>query len=338
MTDGQPYLRCKAKPMDKSYFNNLELLIAGSQVDELVTSILNNFEADFLGELKNNLLLLSSQYNKATKDRALNLVDYKEYSQDQARITNAFILVLGELKKKWADSQSTPVAPPASAAAPTVAPVNSGAITDTSTRSVEWLEQLMQRTRNVCHILLPSDGTMGTGIYLGKGWLLTNHHVLPSTKEITEGIVRFFYDKQTADGDRDMLSVRLSPEGFVTDEKLNFTFARLMDGDGDMARIETIPDFPLATAAPAAGDMVSLIHHPLGGIKKIDLMGEIITVEAERTIYRIFSQPGSSGGAVLNANHELLGVHTGRAPNQQMKYFLPIQCMANVFKSLKISE
>lgn len=321
--------------MDKSFFISLEQLIASSQIDELVSAILTNFETSFLGEVKNNVPLLSSQYNKATKDRALNLVDYKEYSQDQARITNAILLLLDELRKKWEEKQRTQTAD----TPPPVAPADTGLSRvvgadgkDESSRPITWLQQSLRAAQNVCHILLPSGG-MGTGVYLGKRYLLTNHFILPSPKVATDAIVRFFYDGTEGASGQAMLSVRLSENSFFTDDKIGVTIVELADDD-DIQLINAIPDLLIAGSPAQPGELVSLIHHPLGGTKKIDVLAEILEVKTEQVVYRAATHPGSSGGAVLNAGNELLGIHTGRLANG-VQYFTPV---SNFIKLLKDRE
>lgn len=324
--------------MDKSFFISLEQLIASSQIDELVNAILTNFEADFLGEVKNNVLLLSNQYNKATKDRALNLVDYKEYSQDQARITNAFLLVLDELRKKWEEKQNAqPVdtPPPASPAPAGLSRVLGAQGEHESSKPIAWLQQSLRAAQNVCQILMPS-GSIGTGVYLGKQYLLTNNFVLPSPKEAADAIVRFFYDGTEEAPGQAMLSVRLSGNTFFTDEKAGVTIVELADDD-DMPLINAIPDLPLAELPAQPGEVVSLIHHPLGGTKKIDVLAEILEVKTEQVVYRAATHPGSAGGAVLNSRNELLGIHTGRTANG-VQFFTPVSNFIKLLKDRKIAR
>ena len=139
---------------------------------------------------------------------------------------------------------------------------------------------------------------MGSGIVLGAGRVLTNaHNVRGSQATVT------FADGRTA-------------EGNVTGH----------DVDGDLAVIEAdtgqVPALPWATAAPAIGTPVFALANPggrglrvtFGTVSGIDRSfrgprGMRITGSLEHTAPLL---PGSSGGPVLDAQGQLLGINTNR--------------------------
>ena len=138
----------------------------------------------------------------------------------------------------------------------------------------------------------------GSGIVLGAGRVLTNaHNVRGSQVTVT------FADGRTAEGD-------------VTGH----------DIDGDLAVIEAdtgqAPALPWATAAPAIGMPVFALANPggrglrvtFGSVSGIDRTfrgprGLRITGSLEHTAPLL---PGSSGGPVLDAAGQLLGINTNR--------------------------
>ena len=138
----------------------------------------------------------------------------------------------------------------------------------------------------------------GAGIVLGAGRVLTNaHNVRGSQATVT------FADGRTA-------------EGNVTGH----------DVDGDLAVIEAdtgqVPALPWATAAPAIGTPVFALANPggrglrvtFGSVSGIDRTfrgprGVRITGSLEHTAPLL---PGSSGGPVLDAQGQLLGINTNR--------------------------
>ena len=138
----------------------------------------------------------------------------------------------------------------------------------------------------------------GSGIVLGAGRVLTNaHNVRGSQATVT------FADGRTA-------------EGNVTGH----------DVDGDLAVIEAdtgqVPALPWATAAPAIGTPVFALANPggrglrvtFGTVSGIDRSfrgprGVRITGSLEHTAPLL---PGSSGGPVLDAQGQLLGINTNR--------------------------
>jgi serine protease Do len=138
----------------------------------------------------------------------------------------------------------------------------------------------------------------GSGIVLGAGRVLTNaHNVRGSQVTVT------FADGRTA-------------EGNVAGH----------DIDGDLAVIEVdtgqVPALPWATAAPAIGTPVFALANPggrglrvtFGSVSGIDRTfrgprGLRITGSLEHTAPLL---PGSSGGPVLDAQGQLLGINTNR--------------------------
>jgi S1-C subfamily serine protease len=139
---------------------------------------------------------------------------------------------------------------------------------------------------------------IGSGIVLGDGRVLTNaHNVRGSQATVT------FADGRTA-------------EGTVAGH----------DIDGDLAVIEAdtgqVPALPWATAAPAIGTPVFALANPggrglrvtFGTVSGIDRTfrgprGLRITGSLEHTAPLL---PGSSGGPVLDAQGQLLGINTNR--------------------------
>ena len=139
---------------------------------------------------------------------------------------------------------------------------------------------------------------VGSGVVLGAGRVLTNaHNVRGSQVTVT------FADGRTA-------------EGNVAGH----------DIDGDLAVIEAdtgqTPELPWATGAPAIGTPVFALANPggrglrvtFGFVSGIDRTfrgprGLRITGSLEHTAPLL---PGSSGGPVLNAAGQLLGINTNR--------------------------
>ena len=139
---------------------------------------------------------------------------------------------------------------------------------------------------------------VGSGIVLGEGRVLTNaHNVRGSHVTVT------FADGRTAEGN-----------------------VAGTDVDGDLAVVEVdtgqVPALPWATDAPAVGTPVFGLANPggrglrvtFGFVSGIDRSfrgprGVRITGSLEHTAPLL---PGSSGGPVLNAAGQLLGINTNR--------------------------
>jgi serine protease Do len=139
----------------------------------------------------------------------------------------------------------------------------------------------------------------GSGIVLGEGQILTNAHNVRG-----EGVTVTFADGRTAEGN---------------------VAGRDIDGDLAVVNVDTggVPALPWASATPAEiGMPVFALANPGGrglrvtfgfvsGIERTfrGPRGRRITGSLEHTAPLL---PGSSGGPVLNAGGELLGINTNR--------------------------
>ena len=139
---------------------------------------------------------------------------------------------------------------------------------------------------------------IGSGIVLGAGQVLTNAHNVRGTK-----VTVTFADGRTAEGN---------------------VAGHDIDGDLAVSEADTsqAPALPWATAAPAIGMPVFALANPggrglrvtFGFVSGIDRTfrgprGLRITGSLEHTAPLL---PGSSGGPVLNAAGQLLGINTNR--------------------------
>lgn len=76
----------------------------------------------------------------------------------------------------------------------------------------------------------------------------------------------------------------------------------------------TLPAFEYATAAPQQGDLLQLIGYGCGGQQTHELRALQPALAAGEACH------GDSGGAVLNASGELVGVFVGWDPAGQIRY------------------
>lgn len=67
---------------------------------------------------------------------------------------------------------------------------------------------LSEKTRAVCHIVLPNGG--GTSFLIGRDLIMTNNHVLDSLEKARSAKALFFYHENA----RDVVEVDLNPDDF----------------------------------------------------------------------------------------------------------------------------
>jgi uncharacterized protein with NAD-binding domain and iron-sulfur cluster len=191
-----------------------------------------------------------------------------------------------------------------------------------------WYRKGLERCRLVARVtdaLRPRGG--GTGFLVRAGDLLdcdfadelvlvTNAHVLellprdPGTVGLQQAVVRF----EAARDDGEPPS-RHGVRAIVwSDPELDATLARLDPAPKGLA------GYPFAAAepAPAAGNRVYVIGHPLGGELSLSLYDNLLLDRDETLLhYRAPTEPGSSGSPVFDRDWNLIGLH--HAGSQTMR-------------------
>ena len=186
---------------------------------------------------------------------------------------------------------------------------------DEHVKTIKWYSTGLERCGPICRIeRLLDERPFGTGFLVrgedfcdaleGEMFILTNHHVLPSTMPPEKAFARF----QEIDSAKKFLLADVAWEN--------------RDLDAALVRLKTAPPkkvktFPFASQCPAreknqAKDIprVYVIGHPLGGPLSISLYdNELVATDGRRLHYRAPTEPGSSGSPVFNEEWELIGLH-----------------------------
>jgi len=162
--------------------------------------------------------------------------------------------------------------------------------------------------------------SLGSGFFLTDGRIATNAHVLSGSAWV-----------EVRDADGEYLG--------------NITYASALSTSLDLAILPTIegvkPGIPLAKQAASPGDEVWAFGSPLG------LQGSVSTgiVAAQReysgiTYLQITApiSPGSSGGPVVNARGEAVGVAVGMlSEGQNVNFAIPAQPLSRLVSSAESS-
>lgn len=182
---------------------------------------------------------------------------------------------------------------------------------------VQWYEQAAKASKSVCLVKLRGGGT-GTGWIINGNYLITNKHVIPNEKVAGDATITFNYqiggdplkifnlnpDKvfytsvnpESADGTR-------RPES----EVLDYTLVSIED-DGSLDKFGSLN---LGTRLPLKGELVNIIQHPGGGVKKLAMLEEVSDVsdEKNRLYYQVDTLAGSSGSPVFNQDWQVVALH-----------------------------
>lgn len=195
--------------------------------------------------------------------------------------------------------------------------------------NTEVYERLLRST--VCVVQPPSEGNW----YLGSGWIVdrerrlvvTNHHVV---------------------GQRDLVHIHfpIYEQGKLVSERRYYLAnvgrtvrGRVLDSDKqrDLAvvQLESLPEtmvaLPLAADSPRQGEQVHQVGNPsgseafwvytTGSVRQVyqrQIRYRNQTVEARIIESQCPSNPGDSGGPVVNDRGELVGTHTGSTTDSRL--------------------
>jgi endonuclease G, mitochondrial len=180
-----------------------------------------------------------------------------------------------------------------------------------------FLERAVRRGRSVCRIEFDKRGRSGSGVFLGNGFVLTNHHVVfdaagkESEAAVLQGecVVRFF--GLGGSGGTSEVSGGLAAGGIVKwSSALDYTLLKL---DKELAASSGLEAPPLVNRKLAAKEGTNLLHHPGGENLKISLSdaGIVTTLDTGFVQYITRSSPGSSGGPCFDDDWNLTAIHHG---------------------------
>jgi S1-C subfamily serine protease len=155
---------------------------------------------------------------------------------------------------------------------------------------------------------------VGTGSLVTPRLLLTNNHVCGSAEQASGMKVEFNYEYDEVGAPRPEDPWQLAPDDFfVTDPELDFTLVAVSDRDGSPPGT-VYGSIPLIgqTGKAVIGEVVNVIHHPVGERKKVSIRFNRMVAEDDLWIrYESDTQEGSSGAPVFNDQWEMIALHHG---------------------------
>lgn len=169
---------------------------------------------------------------------------------------------------------------------------------------IRFLEIGLLVSRAVARIVRV-DGSSGTGFLIGRGWMLTNNHVLPAPGDAAGAVAEFNYQETAAGLDAAVTAYPLDGTRFHTSKANDWTVIGIETAAEE--KWGTIRLRPVATTVNA---FVNVIQHPGGGPKKIGLYHNTVAfVGNDRVQYLTDTLPGSSGSPVFNDDWQVVALH-----------------------------
>lgn len=194
--------------------------------------------------------------------------------------------------------------------------------------SINFLDRGRRAADSVCRVKLPMEGghAYGTGCLVGPRLLLTNNHVLASSREAAQAEAEFGYDHDLDGVIRDPVQFNLDPDDiFFTSAELDITLVAvspIAENGVPLDRFGWLPLIPLP-GKTVDGEWVTIIQHP-GGLPKqiaihasqiVKLDPKTVDVDLTRFIhYSTDTEPGSSGAPVFNDQWQMVALHHKAVP------------------------
>src|SRR5262245_207781 len=194
--------------------------------------------------------------------------------------------------------------------------------------SINYLDRGRRAAAAVCRVRVPADGGewYGTGFLVGPRLLMTNHHVLGSPAEASQGEAEFGYEHDLDGVLQPPVQFNLCPhEVFFTDAELDVTFvsvAPLSNGGVPIDRYGWLVLLPVSGKG-IDKEWVTIIQHPGGGPKQISIRSSRIvslrdaapSVNTDLFIhYLTDTEPGSSGAPRVNDQWQVVALHHKAVP------------------------
>ena len=152
-------------------------------------------------------------------------------------------------------------------------------------------------------------GITGTGFLVGKCFLLTNHHVLPSASVAQLASFQLNYQQDEFGNLLKVYSYKAKTNGFYySNQDLDFALVEIKDCPGkywgfiDLSKVVDL----------SAGEHISIIGFPRGNPKRISLQENLVVEVLDAIIrYSTDSEPGSSGSILLDNYFRPVALHRG---------------------------
>jgi len=271
---------------------------------------LQSYLGDHSPQLRDEVLLLTSRYNRIRREQRKGLLSQDAAQVQQNQITQNFLDLLEEVIRK-ATAKNSPIQSPKPDTPELALPTNTTLekiLGTNNLKQIAWLEQGLIVSRCVCRLLTPEG--LGTGFLIAPDRLMTNNHVIPDVSTAAGTVAEFNYQQDFNQKQLATCRYHLDSTYFQTDPKLDYTIVGVMP-DSQKPALETWGYVTLNPHSdPVPDEHVIIIQHPNGGLKQIALTAnQVLSTWGHRLHYTTDTMPGSSGAPVFNDRWEVIAIH-----------------------------
>jgi V8-like Glu-specific endopeptidase len=175
-------------------------------------------------------------------------------------------------------------------------------------RPIAFLDRGLEVAKAVAYISV-TDGVerwSGTGFMIAPNLAMTNHHVVPEKRLLSDVRLRFNYQENFKGEPQPTKDYAAAPAGaFQADDGLDYA---ILEVQGEPGR--EWGWLPLQPRDIKQGERVNIIQHPNGQPKQISMQNNLVEYVGGNVLQYVTStNPGSSGSPVFNDGWQVVGLH-----------------------------
>jgi V8-like Glu-specific endopeptidase len=302
-------------PSRPSVFDNLRNLVANGElsaaIDDfraLLSAQIGDHQDARHEKIFNEVLLHAATLSRISSERRLGVSSREEFDQGVARITFA-ILDLISKSEVGSIVQRVPIPEEpitSSGIDPTTLEVIVGK--NSQLKSLSWLHQALKCARSVCRVVVPRG--VGTGFITNRNVLVTNNHVIRDAQDAERAVIEFNFEEDLFGNLKQVARYKVDPGILLTDQTLDCTIGTILPSEtsGNLGEWGTLAIEDKTTIK--TGDHVTIIQHPLGGLKQVCLTdNRVVNIFGAFLQYTTDTMRGSSGSPVFNDEWKVVAIH-----------------------------
>lgn len=182
-------------------------------------------------------------------------------------------------------------------------------------QSIAWMSQGVTVGRAVVRVIPPKavdvDSGIGTGFLLPGGWVMTNEHVVSSSKAVAQTRIEMNFERNFDEELQPTHLYAADPDGMISlPLPFDCTLFRVR-AHGDAPPLSHWGALQLeAQRLPKPLEPLNIIQHPGAGEKKIAVTSnQCVSVNDTRLTYMTDTEKGSSGAPVFDETWRVVGLH-----------------------------
>lgn len=291
------------------FLDELRELIAKEDALEDVAERLSSYLRTLDRALYNETLGQSGRLVSLRQERRRGVLTDQQYDAKRAALRHALLDLVDEVerasKRLPLPAAQSPVEPmwPEPGALEAIIGAN-------RIQSIAWLRRGLDVARSVCRITTQKQ--LGTGFLIDGGWIVTNYHVLPDRATAAGTTAEFNVEEDANKQLQTPCAYAIDPSTWRADAKFDCAMVKTAAPCACGAEIGTwgALSWAPATQVPIAGDYVSIIQHPEGGLKRITVSeNQVVNVYEHRLQYTTDTMKGSSGSPVFDDAWRVVALH-----------------------------